>query len=577
MTVSRISFAAPTKTPFNNMSSGGGLAYDSTRRRLVQFGGFLPVSPFTAYNHVFVFDLTQPDLGWYEVFPDGPLPTARSDHGWIYDPDLDRFLLHGGFLATFALVDDTWSLPGDLSAWTELAADGAPGQPTARFGVDMAYDQTRKKTVLFAGLAADFTTELQDVWEHDGTAGTWTDETPGPLPSEWPVERVFHGVGYDDTRGKVVVFGGDQDSGTFIPLNDLWTWGGPTELFIEQGSTVKPPARRANGVFAYHPRLGGMVLHGGGDLTTGYNDTWINQVLTGWRQAHPATVPGNAASFTPASRFDAAGGVVYTAGSENNVGPFPPLHETWVFGVDEEWREPAAGFRFDPVEIDITGGSAVLADPSSVASSTIERIAPTALGSIAGWALTATVPANSRLLVALLLDGVYLYWDGDAWVTSDLTEAERNTPAVVAANITALALVAGGSQLSENLLLISDNAVATPVVFQLEIDGELATIAAAPPRLVTIRGIIDDEGGQLVDGAKLTVTPPDAGYYHEGRLIARAFSAQSDANGEINLDVYETESVGVAMAIALEVGEEIRTATAVIPDRSPIELSELLP
>lgn len=560
MTLTRINYALPTIPQPDRL--GLLLAYDEDREEIWGYGGF-DLTTFAAFGELWRWRLAEPEKGWVRVPVLGPRPTARSDAIWVWDSLRRNFLLAGGVDTAFTFLTDTWRFdPGALS-WTDIGTTGLAG----RFPQTGVYDKARDRVVRFGGWDTGFLPQ-QDTQLFDPDGKTWT--TPS-FSLALPLVRAGHGMAYDELRQLTIVFGGTTTAA--VEIGDTWAYPVAGE-WAEQLSTISPSPRRLM-IMAYHPRLRGVVVSHGSFNGPIPGDGFL-LTADGYRELHP-TAPPDERDIVYAARADALGGVAMHGGLDQINPPFPVLVETWILDRLEEWSEPAIGLDYDRTEIDITGGGAVLADPSSVASSTIERRAPTALGSIASWVLAATVPANSRLLVALVLDGAYLYWDGDAWVASDLTEGQRNTPAEVAANIGALTLVAGGSQLSENLLLISDNAIATPEVFQLEIDGDLAFIAGAAPRLVTIRGLIDDEGGAVVPGAKLTITPPDGGYYHEGRLIARSFSASSDVNGEILVQAYETESVGVEMTIKLDLGTGTRTATAVIPDRSPIELKELLP
>lgn len=500
--LTRISFQAPTKVPPLIMNNGGGLAYDSARQRLVQFGGSAPTAPFAASAKVFVFDPDLPERGWHQVFPDGPGPAARSDHGWVYDVDLDRFLLFGGFLDNFDLPTDLWALSGDLSTWTLLKADAALGNPPARWQIAMAYDKARKTTTLFGGVASDFTTELQDIWEHNGLTNTWTDRTPGSIPTEWPVVRLFSGVGYDDTRGKVVIFGGSTGGFDFTALNDLWTWGGPTELMIEQGSAVLPPGRRVRGMFVYHSALGGMMLRGGDNQTIAFADDFINTLGDGWRELHPATVPPGTPGQMPSARFDVDGSVIYTAGQESNVGPFPAFHETWTLTADEEWVEPTAGLDYNPVEIEVSGG-ARLADASSVDDSKLETVVPFVASLLTGFVATETTPGSDIIVYAIIVDGQARWWDTGlatpAWADSDSTAAQMSSAAVIAANLATLSL-GGRAGIKVALRLISDDGSTTPEVDQIEV-----TFADAAEQCV-VSGTALDLQGAPISGATVRAT-----------------------------------------------------------------------
>src|SRR5262245_29058648 len=94
-----------------------------------------------------------------------------------------------------------WLLAGPLAAqvWTSL-----PGADPmlARSRHAGAYDSWRNRMVVFGGQSAQTSSILGDTLEHDGTRWT-TRSTPVPPPA-----RLAHGMAFDLTRARVVLFGG---------------------------------------------------------------------------------------------------------------------------------------------------------------------------------------------------------------------------------------------------------------------------------------------------------------------------------------------------------------------------------
>ena len=90
--------------------------------------------------------------------------------------------------------------------------------PPARNGHGLVYDPHKNITVLYGGWTKTGERKLGDMWQWDGSQ--WheikmTGETPG--------KRGGHGMVYDLSRKKIVLFGGDTMQGV---ANDTWEWDG---------------------------------------------------------------------------------------------------------------------------------------------------------------------------------------------------------------------------------------------------------------------------------------------------------------------------------------------------------------
>ncbi len=135
-------------------------------------------------------------------------PTARRDAGMAYDSDRGTCVLFGGLgvgsQSPYGFLDDTWEWDGN--SWTQRVTTG----PARRVGHGMVYDSTAKKTVLFSGFidppGGPF--YAHDTWEFDGVAGTWIQISSG-LPDLPPGGYVDVGaIAYDIARNKRFAFNG---------------------------------------------------------------------------------------------------------------------------------------------------------------------------------------------------------------------------------------------------------------------------------------------------------------------------------------------------------------------------------
>src|SRR6266540_2547779 len=167
-------------------------------------------------------------------------------------PQLPRLLL-AWVLVMGVVAPSLWSAetvcPG---VWKLRALSGPP----ARNIHAMAYDSVRRQVVLFGGRGTrgdPTSNRLGDTWEWDGTV--WTQRAPTVMPSL----REAFGMAYDRVRGRVVLFGGIDLTGTVF--GDTWAWDGT--VWQQVASTC--PTARLGLAMAYDSARGRVVLFGGND------------------------------------------------------------------------------------------------------------------------------------------------------------------------------------------------------------------------------------------------------------------------------------------------------------------------
>jgi hypothetical protein len=291
------------------------MAYDSTRDRVVLFGG-------TGQSGVLGDTWEWDGSTWLERTA-MTTPRPRAGHGAAYDQLRRGVLLFGGYSSsgTPGRLDDTWEWDG--SAWTRRTP---AARPTARDGHAMVYDSARARVVLFGGYHYLYPYYAGDTWEWDGT--TWV-ERYGPGPPE----RRDHAMAYDSARGRVVLFGGYDVS--FNALGDTWEWDGST--WVQRSPPSSPPARYRHAM-AYDDARHRVVLFGGHGAPGSFADTWEWDGNT-WIPRAPATSPPSRASHAMA--YDGARGrVVLFGGSRSGT----VLGDTWEWD-GSAWIESRPGTR----------------------------------------------------------------------------------------------------------------------------------------------------------------------------------------------------------------------------------------
>ena len=190
------------------------------------------------------------ECSWREYqHQDSVKPSARAMHVMAYDASRGRVVLFGGDAGSFK--DDTWEWDG--RRWKQI--EPLDSRPSARSSHAMAYDVSRGRVVLFGGYAGPL---LNDTWEWDGRR--WEEiESSGARPSV----RRNHAMAYDASRGRVVLFGGYE--GILSQLDDTWEWDGRRWEEIEP-SGARPSARGGH-TMAYDASRGRVVLFGGDDTS----------------------------------------------------------------------------------------------------------------------------------------------------------------------------------------------------------------------------------------------------------------------------------------------------------------------
>jgi hypothetical protein len=228
--------------------SGAAMVFDSVRGKFVLFGG----RSGSGYNFEDTWEWDPTTGAWTDVSGAGAHPTARSQHGMVYEKSTGKILLFGGGRSDSSSYDatgmsvslgDTWECDPTTYVWTARTVTGAP---TVRHDFGMVWDSSRNKAVLFAGLQTDIAgaagVPKQDTWEWDPAASTWTERT---IQGTKPTQRYAHAMAFDATRVKVVVFGG-SDISTGGSRNDLWDWDPTTGAWVQRLSGSEsgaPPGR----------------------------------------------------------------------------------------------------------------------------------------------------------------------------------------------------------------------------------------------------------------------------------------------------------------------------------------------
>lgn len=237
--------------------SMGSMAWDAATQKVILFGGATPGN--SALGDTWSWDGTS----W---LPEASLasPPPRWGFGLADGSASSKPVLFGGTppgLAGLVFFGDTWTWDGLAHTWLPAAVIG----PSARAGVQMAYDPARGNVVLHGGYARPQGNPLvqenfADTWVWDGTA--WTQQTPPRSPSF--TTRFWSAFAYDAVEQRVRLFGGASCTPTPALgclggyANDTWGWDGTT--WHQEDLTA--PNEMQKPMFARDP-VSGAVMFGG--------------------------------------------------------------------------------------------------------------------------------------------------------------------------------------------------------------------------------------------------------------------------------------------------------------------------
>jgi N-acetylneuraminic acid mutarotase len=272
---------------------------------------------------------TAAPVGWIELSPTGTVPDARESHGMVFDLNAGEVVLFGGTSSDGVELNDTWVYDPTANAWTELSPAGA--LPSARCDFAMTYASTRGYVFLFGGW--DGGACLGDTWRYFPSGSTWKRLTPvGKVP---PPRRGTAMVYLPDTD-KVILFGGKNGSTYF---DDLWIYDPAANTWsVRQPAGGIRPEARVDHSMVYDPVSKKVLLFGGNDDATMFNDIWAyDPAANAWTDLGPAG-PLPPARYYHAMAFDTDAGLAILYGGAAIHRMF--LSDTWSYDpAANEWKD----------------------------------------------------------------------------------------------------------------------------------------------------------------------------------------------------------------------------------------------
>lgn len=232
--------------------TGYSMAYDPLRNKAVVFGGFSDASEeYEVFNDLWELDIKSG--AWSEKgisFLKPNLPLSDQDNNTLvataYDSDRDIIILFGNKNSQIEM----WEWSNNSRTWKYRETAGVKPDASTSFNMKMVYDSDRKKCVLF-GL-------YNNIWEWDIETGGWAERVTGEPK---PAMRVNFSMVYDPARKKTIIYGGHYTDFT----NDLWEWDDQNGTWIERIEAGIKPQARAYASMVYDADRNKVMLVGGFD------------------------------------------------------------------------------------------------------------------------------------------------------------------------------------------------------------------------------------------------------------------------------------------------------------------------
>jgi len=289
-------------------------AFDSTRRRVVLFGG---IDGAALRGDTWEHDGT----AWRLAATSGPSP--RRGHKLVFDSLRGRTYLIGGYTGSAGAPVETWAWDGATWRIVNSAGPAFAFTASAHREAAAAFDQARGRIVLL--LASGQT------WELNAAGGSWQQKS-----STGPSARQGAAMGFDRIRGRVRLFGGIAGS---TRQADTWEWDGAQWTTVAIIGTA--PSPRSEARISYDPVDRRLLMYGGiAPGSTRLRDLWALSGST-WTQLSTTGSTTPAGGAGAAMAFDATRQQLMLIGG--SVAPWTDLCTMSTASPGASWMQAEFG------------------------------------------------------------------------------------------------------------------------------------------------------------------------------------------------------------------------------------------
>ena len=321
-----------------------GIGYDEGNDRLILYGGDDATTVGSSHENEVVIVRNASGvngaMSWATLTVTGTLPPPRVVGATVYDSVRNRLIIHGGCGSTCSpALSDTWVLSnanglGGSATWSRLS--DAP-KTRAQFGG--VYDAANRRLIVFGGDQGSRGSQMNDVWvmaEDTTGATTWSQLTPQGTP---PAPRLYYGgLTYDTASNRMMVFGGTDGNTVY---NDAWVLTnanglGGTPVWIQLTPTGTPPPSRFCDATVYDPISNRVAFFGGYDNASELDDVWVLTHANGlggtpqWIQLQSGLSPWPIARYSPAFAYSVTNDRLIVSSGINTTKQPQWLSDAWV-------------------------------------------------------------------------------------------------------------------------------------------------------------------------------------------------------------------------------------------------------
>jgi hypothetical protein len=238
---------------------------------------------------------------------------GRYNFGFAPIYNDDKILLYAGSGSILGCFDDQWLYDLSNDTWTEIHPNGLVG---GRYSVSMAPIYRTDKVLLFGGYPSSY---LNDTWIFDLSLNSWTQQNT----TNSPTHRQHHAMTPIAGTNKVLLFGG-YDGVTYF--NDTWIYDLGENTWTNITMAIKPSAR-ANHAMATIDCTDNVVLSGGYNGDNYFDDTWIFDLSSKtWSEIQFSSHPQARAGHTMATVYNTRNVILHGGGNGTNT-----YSDTWIY------------------------------------------------------------------------------------------------------------------------------------------------------------------------------------------------------------------------------------------------------
>ena len=194
---------------------------------------------------------------WQVVEPFSKTPEARYGHSMVYHSHRQVIVLFGGkSLVSGGYLNDTWEYDIRANTWTKMAVDNPP---QGRMDFAMVYDSSRRRVVLqggYQGADEGLRSYSPSTWEWNGRKWVYiTGSGPGKLTG--------HKMVWDSIKNETILFGGvvdNNDGNGNVASRDVWKYKNKRWSRV---NTQNTPRERYYHAMAFDEVSGRVVAHSG--------------------------------------------------------------------------------------------------------------------------------------------------------------------------------------------------------------------------------------------------------------------------------------------------------------------------